>query len=164
MEVIIKESDQWETPDEIFKPLEQEFGSFDLDAAADYQNAKAPNWFGLQSKDGCFVNALDYDWILFRKIWVNPPYSKEGNKDQFIRKAYETASRGSLVVMLLPVKTDTHSFHKYIYKKEGVETRFLKGRIRFLNQDKMKKTTGRFASMVVIFYPRLQCQESTKTV
>lgn len=149
--IILKESDEWITPDEIFKPLEQEFGPFDLDAAANYNNTKAKYWFGKQAKYGHFIDALSEDWTKFNSIWCNPPYSKEGNKDGFIKKAFEVSQTGSRVIMLLPVKTDTASFHDYIYNNENAGIRFLRGRIRFLNQYGIKQMTGRFASMVVVF-------------
>lgn len=148
---ILKESDEWITPDEIFKPLEQEFGPFDLDAAADYKNTKAKHWFGRQNESGYFFDALQYPWTNFNSIWCNPPYSKEGKKDEFIRKAYAASLTGTRVVMLLPVKTDTASFHDYIYNNANARIRFLRGRIRFLNRNGIKQSTGRFASMVVVF-------------
>jgi hypothetical protein len=52
--------------------------------------------------------------------WMNPPYGRE------IGKWVKKASEEKYTVCLLPARTDTKYFHKYIYNKPGVEIRFLK--------------------------------------
>ena len=47
--------------------------------------------------------------------------------------------------MLIPARTDTIAFHKYIYHK--AEIRFIKGRLKFGGS----KDSAPFPSMVVIF-------------
>ena len=49
--------------------------------------------------------------------------------------------------MLMPARTDTRYFHDYIYQKENVEIRFIKGRLKFGDA----KNSAPFPSMVVIF-------------
>ena len=86
-------------------------------------------------------------------VFCNPPYSRrtKGNPGQeaWIKKAAEEGQRpGAVVVMLIPARTDTLAFHKYIYHK--AEIRFIKGRLRF----RVNGQTGDaapFPSMVVIF-------------
>ena len=51
----------------------------------------------------------------------------------------------SVVVALLPARTDTRWFHDFIYNKPGVEIRFVKGRIKFSGTT----GAGKFPSMVV---------------
>jgi phage N-6-adenine-methyltransferase len=148
---VLDETDFWETPPNLFQPLLSEFGPFDLDSAADSKTAKASLWFGTQN-DGSFIDSLKQDWSKFQKVWCNPPFSKKGKKDEFVRKAYEASLLGTLTVMVIPVKTDTASFHKYIYKKTNVEIRFLKGRPKFLKDGKVQGT-GRSPIMVVVFHP-----------
>ena len=59
--------------------------------------------------------------------------------------------------MLLPARTDTIMFHKYIYKIENdinvlSEIRFLKGRIKFIDpKTKLPGDAAPFPSMLVIF-------------
>ena len=65
--------------------------------------------------------------------------------DVWVEKAFETAARGGLVVMLLPARTDTRWFHDYIYGK--AEVRFIRGRLKFGDS----KNSAPFPSMVVIF-------------
>ena len=59
----------------------------------------------------------------------------------------KATQKGCTVVMLLPSRTDVRWFHQYIYKKPGVEVRFLKGRLKFSNCE----NSAPFPSMVVIF-------------
>lgn len=49
--------------------------------------------------------------------------------------------------MLIPARTDTRWFHEFIYNKENVEIRFLKGRLKFGNA----KNSAPFPSMIVVF-------------
>ena len=65
-----------------------------------------------------------------------------------------------MTVMLIPARTDTRFFHNYIYNKPGIEIRFLKGRVKFINPvspllrgTKMNGSNNAapFPSMVIIF-------------
>lgn len=53
------------------------------------------------------------------------------------------------MVMLLPARTDTKWFHEYIYNKDRVEIRFLKGRLKFGGS----RDGAPFPSMVAVFRP-----------
>lgn len=142
----------WATPDEVFLPFDNEF-LFTVDAAANATNARAPYYF--TERD----NALAIeDWGEGRglqRVWVNPPYSRS-LQARFIAKAAEQAAIGHTVVMLLPARTDTVAYHEFIWDRkrhqprEGVEVRFLKGRIKFVGA----KHGAPFPSMVVIFRGR----------
>ena len=66
-----------------------------------------------------------------------------------IRKAFEEAQAGATVVMLIPARTDTSYFHDYIYGK--AEIRFLRGRLRFEDEDGTVYHPAPFPSMVVIY-------------
>lgn len=76
-------------------------------------------------------------------VFCNPPYGRELPK--WVKKCYEESLKGTLVVMLIPARTDTRWFHDYIYGK--AEIRFIKGRLRFGNA----KQSAPFPSMVVIY-------------
>lgn len=118
-------TDNWETPQYLFKELDNEF-HFTLDPAADDRNHKC-KLYCTKENDG-----LLFDWTGHR-VFCNPPYGR--NLGRWIKKAYDTQqeSGGGIIVMLIPARTDTRWFHDYIYKKSGVEVRFLKGRLRFGN-------------------------------
>lgn len=51
--------------------------------------------------------------------------------------------------MLLPARTDTSYFHDYIYGH--AEIRFIRGRLRFTDENGNEKDAAPFPSMVVIY-------------
>lgn len=77
---------------------------------------------------------------------ATPPYGREIGKWVFTA-AVASGVRGTTVVMLLPARTDTRWFHEYIYQKDCVEIRFIRGRLKFGGS----KNSAPFPSMVVIF-------------
>jgi site-specific DNA-methyltransferase (adenine-specific) len=138
--------DDWETPDSLYEELDKEF-HFVWDLACNLKNCKCGPW---RNHGFCIDNghdALKMDWhgdpALDGWLWMNPPFSK--NKE-FIKKAYEESQKGARIVMLLPSRTSNVWFHKYIYRKPGVEIRFLKGRLKF----KGASSSAPFPSMIVI--------------
>ena len=127
-------SDNWETPQDFFDALNDEF-HFTLDAAASDGNAKCARYF-TKVQDG-----LAQDWT--GVVWCNPPYGREVGR--WVAKAAESAEKGAVVVMLLPARTDTRWFHQYINGR--AEVRFVKGRLKFGGA----KNSAPFPSMVVVF-------------
>jgi site-specific DNA-methyltransferase (adenine-specific) len=128
--------DKWSTPQDFYDELNAEFG-FTLDPCADEFNHKCNKYY-TEEDDG-----LLQDWE-GEIVFCNPPYGK-AIKD-WVRKAYiEGCKPNTTVVMLIPARTDTIYFHKYIYHK--AEIRFLKGRLKFGNS----KNSAPFPSMVVIY-------------
>lgn len=78
------------------------------------------------------------------RVFCNPPYGKEIGK--WVQKSLEESRKpNTLVVMLIPARTDTRYFHDFIYGR--AEIRFIRGRLKFGNS----KTSAPFPSMVVIF-------------
>lgn len=132
------EKHDWETPDGLFQRLHAEFG-FVLDVCATRKNAKLPAFWSPED-DG-----LSQYWAIRGPNWCNPPYGREIGK--WVAKAAHERTRGATTVMLIPARTDTKWYHEYIYEKEGVETRFLKGRLKF----KGAKNSAPFPSMIVVF-------------
>ena len=129
----------WVTPNWLFAKLDEEF-HFDLDAAASDSNHKCDRYF-TEKDDG-----LKQKWG--GSVWVNPPYNKGLKK--WVRKAYEESLAGSIVVMLIPARTETDYWHEYIFGK--AEIRFIHGRIRFLYEDgSTAAVNAPFPSAVVIF-------------
>ena len=65
----------------------------------------------------------------------------------WVQKCSEEAKKpDTLVVMLIPARTDTAYFHDYIYKK-AKEIRFIRGRLHYNDA----KQAAPFPSMIVIF-------------
>ena len=126
--------DQWCTPIDLFKNLDQEF-NFDVDLCASDENHLCRMYF--TALNSC----LDKDFY-GKCIYCNPPYSRSMYK--FIKKCFDL-SKNNNVVMLLPARTDTKWFHEFIYNK--AEIRFLKGRLKFSGS----KNFAPFPSMIVIY-------------
>lgn len=139
--------DDWETPTELFAELHKEF-DFTLDAAASDANHKLPHYY--TEKD----DALSRSWA-GERVFCNPPYSRRTKtnpgQEAWIKKAYCEAKKGALVVMLIPSRTDTKAFHKYILGH--AEIRFLEGRLRF-EVNGQPRDAAPFPSMIVIFRPK----------
>lgn len=116
---------EWSTPQDLFNKLNDEF-HFTLDACAQPFNAKCTKFFNPQ-QDG-----LKQSWK-GERVFCNPP---SGTKSfyQWVHKASDEArKKDTLVVMLLPVSTDSAWFKNYIYHQPGVIIRFLPERVKFTN-------------------------------
>ncbi len=126
----------WETPPEFFQELNDIY-QFTLDPCATKETAKCSKYY--TEKD----NGLEKDWG-GERVYCNPPYGKE--IPLWVKKASKEASKpNTLVVMLLPARTDTTWFHDYIYNKAVVY--FVRGRLRFVGAEH----PAPFPSMIVVF-------------
>lgn len=132
----------WETPPEVFGPLNAEFG-FTLDPCATVASAKCKRYFTEQQ------NGLEQDWGRER-VFINPPYGREVYA--WTRKAAAAARAGALVVGLLPASTDLAWWHEDVVAT-GAEVRYLRGRVRFLTGGPYR-ASGFFASVVVVWRPQ----------
>ncbi len=129
-------SDQWATPKYIFDELNKEF-DFTLDPCADAKNHKCEKFFTKNE------NGLAQDWGGMR-VFCNPPYGREIY--QWVEKSYhEGHKENTLVVLLVPARTDTKWFQDFVYHRS--EIRFLRGRLKFGDS----KNSAPFPSMIVIF-------------
>lgn len=128
----------WETPTDLFAKLDDEF-HFTLDAASSESNHKCQKYYTLED------SAFDHEWG-GETVFCNPPYGRA--IADWVRKCSMEASRKhTLVVMLLPARTDTRWFQDYILDR--AEVRFLKGRLRF-ETDGVPDGPAPFPSMVVV--------------
>jgi len=125
----------WATPQEFFDKLNEEFG-FTLDPCALPDNAKCAKFFTPED-DG-----LAQDWS-GERVFCNPPYGRK--IAAWVKKCHDEAQKGTLVVMLIPARTDTSYFHDYIYHK--AEIRFVRGRLKFGSASQ----GAPFPSMVVVY-------------
>lgn len=133
--LLSSKSQDWATPPDFFAALHARF-AFTLDAAASAENAKCTHYF-TPEQDG-----LSQNWG-GQRVWCNPPYGREIGK--WVRKGYEEAQKpGTLVVMLLPSRTDTAWYHDYCTR--GV-IRHLRGRLKFGDGS----CPAPFPSMLVLF-------------
>ena len=129
-------TDLWSTPQAFFDELDKEF-HFTLDPCADEKNHKCNKYYTKQD-DG-----LQQSWDE-EVVFCNPPYGNEIGK--WVEKCnLESIYSAKVVVALLPARTDTRWFHRYIYN--FAEIRFIKGRLKFGDC----KNSAPFPSMVVIW-------------
>ena len=130
-------TDLWATPQAFFDKLNTEFG-FTLDPCALPTNAKCEKFYTPDD------NGLTKDWG-GEKVFCNPPYGRAIY--DWVRKcSQESRKPNTIVVALLPARTDTRYFHEFIYGK-AKEIRFIKGRLKFGDS----KNSAPFPSMVVVF-------------
>lgn len=129
-------TDNWATPQDFYDKLDSEF-HFTLDPCADKNNHKCKKYY-TKEDDG-----LLQDWG-GEIVFCNPPCGRQISK--WVEKCFnESRKDKTIVVMLIPARTDTKYFHQYIYNK--AELRFVKGRLKFGD----RKANAPFPSMVVIF-------------
>lgn len=127
----------YSTPQYLFDEWDIKY-HFTLDAAADKSNHKCKTYF-TEADDG-----LSRDWSDFT-VWLNPPYGRGLGK--WVEKAFSENQKGTAVVMLVPARTDTAWFHKYVYKNPNCKITFLKGRLKFSGN----KNSAPFPSMIIEF-------------
>jgi phage N-6-adenine-methyltransferase len=133
-------TDLWSTPQELFDRLNNEFG-FTLDVCALPENTKCATYFTPDR------NGLAQDW---RGVcWMNPPYGR--GIGAWVQKAHFESMLGATVVCLLPARTDTQWWHRYVIPY-AAEIRFIKGRIKFSGCPH----NAPFPSAVVVFRPQTQ--------
>lgn len=131
------EKQDWTTPIDFFNKLNEEF-NFNLDPCC-YEHTALCNKYFTEKEDG-----LMQDWKGYR-VYCNPPYGKSIKK--WVEKCYkESKKENTLVVLLIPARTDTSYFHDYVYKPEN-EIRFIRGRLKFGNCKKFS-TISKYDSYI----------------
>lgn len=135
-------TEMWETPQELFDKLNDHY-HFTLDVCAIPENTKCSNYF-TPTEDGLTCSWGGYN------CWCNPPYGREIGK--WVKKA---ATSNTLVVMLLPSRTDTKWFHEWVLHKADIY--FIKGRLKFGNSS----NSAPFPSLIAVFDPSKEIKEIT---
>ena len=132
-------SPEWETPQDFFTKLDERW-NFTLDPCCTTETAKCETFYTEED------NGLDKNWQGHR-VFMNPPYGR--GIHVWIEKAYrEGIKKNTVVVCLLPARTDTRWFHEYCMKAQSIK--LIKGRLKFGNA-----TAGApFPSMLVVFNGR----------
>lgn len=143
-------SDLWETPWQVVTALARRYcsGLFDLDVCAEAHNSKANRFFSEQD------NGLAQTWDA-ASVWCNPPYS---NIPPWIEKAILETREGrtSVVVMLLPARTDTWFHRLRELEAEGrAHLVFTRGRIQFIPPPGVKASTNNAGNLVAAIFPPL---------
>ena len=144
--IMTSDKQDWETPQELFDNLNNEF-DFELDAFASDKNAKCKHFFTEQD------DALQQDWTEYKSIFINPPYTSKV-QDEVLKKINDTISSNwrGVIVLLIPARTDTKRWHDYIFNKAD-DIRFIKGRLRF-EIDGVPRGSSTFPSAVIVYDSR----------
>lgn len=133
--------DEWYTPKEVV----DHFGPFDYDPATTDAKAKE---FGIPNYDTIKTDGLKRDWTKFRKIWVNPPFTR---KFEFLKKAVETMENSHIateIYFLIPIEAlTTKAFHD-IVGGGTYEIYLPNGRIKF-DDGTGGKSSPAFGSVVL---------------
>ena len=138
-----KPSQRWGTPPALLAILDQQY-RFTRKPDGSLIDVCPIDWDPATHPDG-----LAIDWP--PSAFVNPPYT--GVTD-WVQKAHTEARKGNQSVLLLNAATDSVWFHEFCYNQPGVEVRFLRGRVPFIDQENPKyRVANPSPSMVVIFRP-----------
>jgi len=137
-ELMFSSKDQtWETPKKIFDQLNNEF-HFTLDPCSSHENHKCEKYYTVED-DG-----LSKDWS-GEVVFVNPPYGRE--LKLWVKKCFEESIKeNTVVVLLVPSRTDTQYQHEFVFKYAKAVC-FLKGRLKFGDS----KNSAPFPSQVILF-------------
>lgn len=135
----VEGSGEWATPNDLFDAVNEEFGPFQLDGAAQAENAKVADFISPEE------NSFTVDWHERAKtIWLNPPYRE---MEKWLEKCYRESLKGCTIVVLTFVRTDTKWWQNWAMK--AAEVRLIKGRVYF---DRGEKTGPATAPSCLLVY------------
>lgn len=132
------------TPPELYQMALDKWGvdKFNLDTCCSENNIPAKWYCKNGDIDGLVAPWVDYSWC-------NPPYN---DCCKWVEKAYnENKERGINIAMLIPVRTETAYWHKYILYNSKVEIKFLRKGYRFLDKDNQEMGIFKNALALVFF-------------
>lgn len=140
------ESTEWETPPEVFNPLNKIF-KFNLDVCATARNTKCRRYFNKRE------NGLQRGWT--GNCFMNPPYGRAIG-DWIYKASFEVEYRRcNCVVALLPGRVDTKWFQSCVLNK--AEIIYIPGRIKFqlkgkyIRDKKGRTLAAPFPSIIAIW-------------
>lgn len=143
-------NDEWETPDELFNKLNEEF-NFTFDAACKTHNSKCSTGNNLDLS----LDALEAPWhAASGSIWLNPPYSRN-NIYPFMQKAYMESLKTDHAIVCLVRDDPTARWYKNWVDGKALVVRRLKRRVIFKNA----KSSYPFPCCVVIYSRKLHAHD-----
>lgn len=124
------------------KSFVDRFGQFDYDPATTKEKAQE---FGVPYYDTIETDGLKQDWTKYKRIWINPPFTK---KQEFIAKAWETFKEANNeIYILFPIEfLTTLRFHNSVM---GGKLFIPNGRINFESGLGKKGKSPAFGSVVL---------------
>lgn len=164
------------TPRWFFEQCEARFGAFDLDAAANAENALCAAWLG---EGGNAPDALGVAWTQWAidnwpnlqtsawtktkplQVWLNCPYGPMGTIPKWIAHARRQRDQfGTRTLMLLPADTSTEWFHDVSHTELCELVPF---RLAFEAGDgSTKGNSAKFGSLLVWIAPKIQKKARTR--
>lgn len=144
---------QFTKDNEYYTPKEfvARFGQFDYDPATTKEKADE---FGIKNYDTIETDGLNQDWTQYRRIWINPPFTR---KHEFIVKAAETYRKvRNEIYILFPIEfLTTQRFHNSI---RGGKIYIPNGRINFESGLGKKGKSPAFGSVVMKLQDRFEIE------
>ncbi len=140
-------NNEWRTPIELYEE-QNSIHHFEVDLAASDQYHLCEKYFSEKN------SAFNYTWRSLKSCWCNPPYCPKGTIVKWVQKAScsiyhaKNIKQSLTIVMLLPVRTDQEWFHKYCLT---AKVTFIKGRVKFLDENNKPGNAPREASMLITF-------------
>ena len=128
-------TDLWSTPKNLFDILDSIY-HFNTDVCSTNQNHLCDHFYTKET-DG-----LKQEWK--GVCWMNPPYGR--TIGEWVKKAYHSSLNGTVVVCLLPARTDTKWFQSYCFPYASV-IKFIDGRLKFGDS----QNSAPFPSCIVVF-------------
>ena len=118
------------------------FGQFDYDPATVAEKARE---FGIPHFDTIDSDGLAKDWTVYKKIWINPPFTR---KHEFLAKAWETYQQvKNDIYILFPIEFLTTKRFRDVCG--GGRLYIPSGRINFESGLGKKGTSPAFGSVVL---------------
>ncbi len=145
-----RNSDEYQTPPDFFKLLDDEF-HFDLDPCTTIENNLKINHYFTKKYNGLLEDWNFYNFNNVNNVFVNPPYSEIG---KWIEKGYNESLKGSNIIFLIMVDTSLSYWHDIIFSF-AKQIRFINGRLNFYYNN--YPTNNNFhASSIIIFSENLE--------
>lgn len=140
-------SDEYATPQWLWRKLSRPLDGFDLDAASGAEPTPIAETRFTAEDDG-----LSQAW--HGDVWLNPPFGDQssvggGKRGEWLTKARNEIARDEVrtVTILLPVDTSTQWWHQHV--AEASVICFLDGRLNYESPDEEGGTS--FASEVAVY-------------
>ena len=144
---------QFTKDNEYYTPKEfvARFGNFNYDPATTKEKAEE---FGILNYDTIETDGLSKDWTQYKRIWINPPFTR---KHEFLEKARATyLIAKNEIYILFPIEfLTTARFHNTIV---GGKLFIPNGRINFESGLGKKGTSPAFGSVVMMLQDKFEVE------
>ena len=157
LQYMAKSQVQFTKDNEYYTPREfvARFGEFDYDPATTKEKAEDLN---ILNYDTIETDGLTKDWTQYKRIWINPPFTR---KHEFLIKAWQTYQEAkNEIYILFPIEfITTQRFHNAV---RGGKIYIQNGRINFQSGLGKKGTSPAFGSVVMKLQDTFEIELITK--